>query len=282
MKHTVSIFLCLIVLMCFLQISVSAGTTHEPFCELVRVGDVHFDRNTDILDVTTMQRILAGLSIKDRYIPLQVSDVNRDGGFDIIDATFMQRYSAHLSAPSNVVIGEYAHIYDDYSHFVWLLDGDFSSWKITTAVNSDKNGNYISGHTGTDISNDKSGANIFAAKDGIVTDVVTSGFGDGYGLHVIILHDNGLATLYAHMSEVSVTKGMHVYAGDTIGKVGSTGHSTGPHLHFECREGFADDALDLSFDKGWFDGVVYSPLKCDTNNHFTFSQDVVNNLVYNK
>jgi len=57
----------------------------------------------------------------------------------------------------------------------------------------------------------------------------------GYGLHVIISHVQGLSSLYAHLESVAVTTGERVAAGQVIGRVGSTGNSTGPHLHFEIR-----------------------------------------------
>ncbi len=60
--------------------------------------------------------------------------------------------------------------------------------------------------------------------------------GVGYGKYVIIDHGGGYATLYAHMSSVSVQLGQWLAQGEEVGKVGSTGWSTGPHLHFEIRE----------------------------------------------
>ena len=59
----------------------------------------------------------------------------------------------------------------------------------------------------------------------------------GYGCHIIIDHANGFQTLYAHLSYISVTSGQAVNQGQTIGALGSTGRSTGPHLHFEVRNG---------------------------------------------
>lgn len=80
------------------------------------------------------------------------------------------------------------------------------------------------------------GTSIYAAAGGTV--IVANGSGawnGGYGSYVVIQHPNGTQTLYAHMSKVLVSPGAQVDQGDTIGKVGTTGESTGPHLHFEVR-----------------------------------------------
>jgi murein DD-endopeptidase MepM/ murein hydrolase activator NlpD len=57
----------------------------------------------------------------------------------------------------------------------------------------------------------------------------------GYGNMVEVQHGNGLATRYGHLSEIDVKVGQHVRIGEVIGKIGSTGRSTGPHLHYETR-----------------------------------------------
>jgi murein DD-endopeptidase MepM/ murein hydrolase activator NlpD len=59
----------------------------------------------------------------------------------------------------------------------------------------------------------------------------------GYGNYVVIQHGNGSQTLYAHQSKIIVGVGEHVVQGQVIGYVGNTGRSTGPHLHFEVRNG---------------------------------------------
>ncbi len=87
-------------------------------------------------------------------------------------------------------------------------------------------------HAGVDISA-PSGTEIFAAGSG---EVIGAGVAGGYGNRVVIDHGGGLATLYAHQSRMVVSVGDTVIAGDLIGYVGSTGLSTGPHLHFETRE----------------------------------------------
>jgi murein DD-endopeptidase MepM/ murein hydrolase activator NlpD len=86
-------------------------------------------------------------------------------------------------------------------------------------------------HTGVDISAGM-GTPIKAAAAGTV---IFAGWRGGYGQAVIISHGNGLATLYAHQSKLLVSVGDKVKRGEVIGKVGSTGYSTGPHLHFEVR-----------------------------------------------
>ena len=86
-------------------------------------------------------------------------------------------------------------------------------------------------HTGMDIGA-KSGTDIVAAAGGTV---IMAQYYGGYGNCVIVDHGGGVSTLYAHMSKIGVSNGQKVSAGQSIGKVGSTGNSTGPHLHFEVR-----------------------------------------------
>ena len=86
-------------------------------------------------------------------------------------------------------------------------------------------------HTGIDI-HVPYGARIVAAGNGTV---IFAGRNGGYGNFTMIDHGNGLVTCYAHQSKIIVHKGQYVNVGTTIGYVGSTGLSTGPHLHFEVR-----------------------------------------------
>jgi murein DD-endopeptidase MepM/ murein hydrolase activator NlpD len=92
------------------------------------------------------------------------------------------------------------------------------------------------------------GSPVHAVKDGVVR--VAGGHG-GYGNVVIVDHGDGFETRYAHCSELDVTPGMKVKAGQVIGRVGNTGRSTGPHLHLEARkDGVAVDPAS------WADAAV--------------------------
>ncbi|MEV4970903.1 M23 family metallopeptidase [Streptomyces scopuliridis] len=88
-------------------------------------------------------------------------------------------------------------------------------------------------HTGVDFSA-SSGTSVKAVGDGTV---VTAGWGGSYGNQVVIQHSDGMYSQYAHLSSLDVSEGQTVSAGQQIGLSGSTGNSTGPHLHFEIRTG---------------------------------------------
>ena len=87
-------------------------------------------------------------------------------------------------------------------------------------------------HTGLDIGNAPLGTPVVAAADGIVS---YAGWLGGYGNCVMINHGNGVVTLYGHGNKILTSVNTEVKQGDTIMEVGSTGNSTGPHLHFEVR-----------------------------------------------
>jgi LysM repeat protein len=92
----------------------------------------------------------------------------------------------------------------------------------------------IHGYNGVDIGA-AVGTPIYASAAGRVIIARDGGWNGGYGSYIVISHPNGVQTLYAHLSEVSVSVGQSVGQGDYIGAMGSTGRSTGSHLHFEVR-----------------------------------------------
>ena len=112
--------------------------------------------------------------------------------------------------------------------FMWPSD-----CSIITSGFSPRRKNPVTGvyrkHTGVDIGASY-GTAIYAANSGTVT---LAGWNSGYGNCVVIDHGGGKATLYGHMSSIGVSAGQTVSKGQTIGRVGSTGKSTGPHIHFE-------------------------------------------------
>lgn len=129
------------------------------------------------------------------------------------------------------------------SIFAWPLPQDFT---ITShfGYRKDPFTGEITYHSGTDITAPES-TPILAAAAGTVT--IANGidpWGGSYGYHIKIDHGDGLETLYAHCSAICVTVGQQVQQGEVIGYVGSTGNSTGDHLHFEVRvDGERTDAM---------------------------------------
>jgi len=115
-----------------------------------------------------------------------------------------------------------------YSGFMWPVAGSINDY-----FGAPRGGGTY--HSGLDIGAD-SGTPIAAAAGG---QVVLASSGYGYGNYVIVRHDNGYETLYAHLTEIYVAQGQWVAQGEAVGTVGSTGWATGPHLHFEVRVGGA-------------------------------------------
>lgn len=114
--------------------------------------------------------------------------------------------------------------------------GDFS-WPTAGYVSQ----GYWGGHPALDIAG-YVGSPVSAADGGYVV-LAGGGWNGGYGNHVIIDHGNGFTTLYAHLNSIFVSPGETVSKGEQLGTMGSTGNSTGPHLHFEVR----------------YNGVPYNP-----------------------
>jgi murein DD-endopeptidase MepM/ murein hydrolase activator NlpD len=156
-----------------------------------------------------------------------------------IDNTEGWVYGAFLSTqkpekPKNVV---------QVSKFLYPLEYEKSKMTSNFGPRIDPvTGRIGANHTGVDLYPfSRFGAPIFSAGDG---NVIHQSKNSGYGNLTIVQHSNGLVTYYAHQQKFMVKENDRVKAGDLIGEVGSSGKSTGPHLHFEVRTGLWQEQLN--------------------------------------
>lgn len=159
-----------------------------------------------------------------------------------IDSGISATYDGKLDVPANVRLDRI----DFGSDFVKPLKRGRITSRFDYRVNP-VTGRYVF-HTGMDLGA-ASGSDIMAMKAGKVISAKTSG---GYGKCVILEHENGVRTLYAHCSRLLVKAGERVRKGQVIALVGSTGNSTGPHLHIEFRKG------GKRYDPEWVLGGIYN------------------------
>jgi murein DD-endopeptidase MepM/ murein hydrolase activator NlpD len=168
--------------------------------------------------------------------------VNSAATEGISDQQYSQSLDQLLTLRSSAMSGEITHGLDFTSRFplnfsIASLADAPSLWPVQGIVTSsfgarlDPFNGEGAFHTGLDIASFQGDA-IRAPADGVV---LKAGMGTGYGREVIIDHGHGIHTLYAHLSGFAVTTGQDVHRGEILGYVGSSGHSTGPHLHYEVR-----------------------------------------------
>ena len=161
----------------------------------------------------------------------------------ISDQQYNQSLDQLLALRSSAMSGEITHGLDFSNRFpsgfggiVNVADAP-SIWPVQGIVTSsfgarlDPFNGEGAFHTGIDIATSKGDA-VRAPADGTV---IKAGMGTGYGREVVVDHGHGMQTLYAHLSGFAVIAGQDVRRGDILGYVGSSGHSTGPHLHYEVR-----------------------------------------------
>lgn len=198
----------------------------------------------------TISTLLAELQAKQDVYESKLSDLNAAADAMDKEIAAKQKELERQIAQSKVQVN-YG------SGYIWPLD---SCYTITSFFGPRKHPiTHVAGnHGGTDI-RAAYGTKIKAARGGTV---MTSAYNNSYGNYVVVLHDNGESTLYAHMSKRAVSEGDTVTQGQTLGYVGSTGSSTGNHLHYEIRvNGTRVDALD--YYKGmtfWTtDGTPFNP-----------------------
>ena len=148
---------------------------------------------------------------------------------ELLSSDYDDMWNELIGSSGEIIISSSTHVPNFI--FAWPLDGDY---RISSefGTRTDPITGVVKTHGGTDIAAAQ-GTPILAAADGVVE---IAGFNaGGYGYYVKIAHGNGYETLYGHCSVLLVSTGQAVKQGQFIAKVGSTGHSTGPHLHFEVR-----------------------------------------------
>lgn len=148
----------------------------------------------------------------------------REVARDVLESVILQEPTVTIRAVGTAERPKTA----SYGSFIWPCSGTISSYFGARTLYGVYN--Y---HSGLDIAAPY-GTPVYAADGGTVS---FSGWRSSYGNIVIITHDNGSQTYYAHNSSLLVSSGQKVYRGQQIAKVGSTGNSTGNHLHFEVRIG---------------------------------------------
>ena len=149
--------------------------------------------------------------------PLLKAQVKAEGGADY-------SVSSDSDMPSNVSVNSYT-----LNQRIFLpAEGEITS---QFGIRNHPISGDLRFHAGVDIAND-SGTPINAAFDGVV---LVADYDEWNGYYLKISHDNEIMTVYCHCKELFVKKGDYVKAGEKIAEMGSTGSSTGPHLHFELR-----------------------------------------------
>ena len=152
---------------------------------------------------------------------------------------------AEIRAKEKAMQSQIANVPSE-SGYLWPLPAGYNTLSSLFAGRRHPiTGKYHS-HTGIDIPAPKN-TPIYAAKSGVVTTSIKKG---SYGNYVVVSHSDGTSTLYAHMNSRAVKEGQTVKQGQVIGYVGTTGSSTGNHLHFEVRvNGTRKNPTDFFKDK---------------------------------
>jgi murein DD-endopeptidase MepM/ murein hydrolase activator NlpD len=186
------------------------------------------------LTVQENLRLIALLDANQRDIHAILRDEHESVFYDYLDSIPRDRPTARSVLRSNAdYAGIYSGFFQELPHRWPLrlerlrLNSSFGWRGAVFGVFGQKEF-----HPGLDF-NAAQGTPVLAAAAGTVKQAVHADY--GYGNHVILLHPSGYETLYAHLRSVSVKKGQEVKIGSVIGMSGSTGASSGPHLHYEVR-----------------------------------------------
>jgi len=206
------------------------------------------DRNLIVDKVNTKLEVAAIDSIRMKY------ELDEEGDMSIADELYDGIWNNRfIKAYSDVVIPDSFQI--NLSNFVMPVEG-----KITSPFGPRRR----RFHYGTDLKLQK-GDTVYAAFDGKVR--IRQFERRGYGYYLVLRHPNGLETVYGHLSRFLVQEGEAVAAGQPIALGGSTGRSTGSHLHFECR--FLGQAIDPA-------DIIDFDNFCTFDDHYVYHKSNVN------
>lgn len=214
------------------QIEAHKKKLEEDRAKLVELEKAALAKQAEIEQKKAERNVVLQKAKNDRAVAMQaIEELNASSAQ--ISAMLKERQAARAAAAAAA-----AQAAGQGSSYTWVQGTGQLGWPVSGEITSPYGyrvhpiwGTTIY-HSGIDIGVDE-GTPVHAADSGVI---VWSGWMGGYGYAVVIDHGNGLSTLYGHNSELAVDEGQSVSKGQVVAYAGSTGNSTGPHVHFEVRE----------------------------------------------
>ena len=214
------------------QIEAHKKKLEEDRAKLVELEKAALAKQAEIEQKKAERNVVLQKAQNDRAVAIQaIEELNASSAQ--ISAMLKERQAARAAAAAAA-----AQAAGQGSSYTWVQGTGQLGWPVSGEITSPYGyrvhpiwGTTIY-HSGIDIGVDE-GTPVHAADSGVI---VWSGWMGGYGYAVVIDHGNGLSTLYGHNSELAVDEGQSVSKGQVVAYAGSTGNSTGPHVHFEVRE----------------------------------------------
>ena len=214
------------------QIEAHKKKLEEDRAKLVELEKAALAKQAEIEQKKSERNVVLQKAQNDRAVAMQaIEELNASSAQ--ISAMLKERQAARAAAAAAA-----AQSAGQGSSYTWVQGTGQLGWPVSGEITSPYGyrvhpiwGTTIY-HSGIDIGVDE-GTPVHAADSGVI---VWSGWMGGYGYAVVIDHGNGLSTLYGHNSELAVDEGQSVSKGQVVAYAGSTGNSTGPHVHFEVRE----------------------------------------------
>ena len=214
------------------QIEAHKKKLEEDRAKLVDLEKAALAKQAEIEQKKAERNVVLQKAQNDRAVAMQaIEELNASSAQ--ISAMLKERQAARAAAAAAA-----AQAAGPGSSYTWVQGTGQLGWPVSGEITSPYGyrvhpiwGTTIY-HSGIDIGVDE-GTPVHAADSGVI---VWSGWMGGYGYAVVIDHGNGLSTLYGHNSELAVDEGQSVSKGQVVAYAGSTGNSTGPHVHFEVRE----------------------------------------------